>query len=553
MQNPTVHVTKFFTNSGENTLLKKFAGIFEHNPDIQKFDALVGYLRASGYFALRPHLEKVPSIRILVGINVDDIMDAYHRKGRLFLADAGRALAEFRTGLAADIQQASYRPEVEAGILQFAQDVAAKKIEIRAHPTKRLHAKIYIFLPKGFSQHKPGAVITGSSNLTAAGLGVEELRSNYEFNVLLHDYSDVCFASDEFEKLWGEGVHVLPADVAAITAGSHLREDLTPFDLYLKLLIEYFGPAIEYDPNSETDLPEGFMRLAYQMDAVKQGFLMLQKHHGFFLADVVGLGKTIVAVLIAKKFFYHNGFPGHLSEVLIVCPPALMDGWRRTLDRFEMKYVHVESCGSLHKIRTPDKYDLVIVDEAHKFRNDTADAYDELQRICKSPTRRRLGEGIVARKKVILVSATPLNNRPNDIRNLIGLFQDLKDSTLEVSNLQHFFIRHQKEFERILREEQTAIARRLIKNLYEEIRIRVVEEITIRRTRTDLMKTELYKTDLDAQGIRFPDVVPPHKILYPLPPALDQLYDESIARLASGLTYNRYRAIGHLVPEKKIA
>ena len=59
---------KFFTNEGENTLLKKFAGVFAHNPDVERFDALVGYLRASGYFALRPHLEKVPLIRIIVAL-----------------------------------------------------------------------------------------------------------------------------------------------------------------------------------------------------------------------------------------------------------------------------------------------------------------------------------------------------------------------------------------------------------------------------------------------------------------------------------------------------
>ena len=81
--------TRFFTNDGENTLLKKFAGVFAHNPDIERFDALVGYLRASGYFALRPHLEKVPFIRVMVGIDVDKIVADYHRKGLLF--QIGRA------------------------------------------------------------------------------------------------------------------------------------------------------------------------------------------------------------------------------------------------------------------------------------------------------------------------------------------------------------------------------------------------------------------------------------------------------------------------------
>jgi hypothetical protein len=84
--------TRFFTNHGEQTLFRKFQGVFDSNPDIEKFDALVGYLRSSGYFALRPYLEKVPHIRILVGINVDAIMADYHRRGLLFLADPTKAL-----------------------------------------------------------------------------------------------------------------------------------------------------------------------------------------------------------------------------------------------------------------------------------------------------------------------------------------------------------------------------------------------------------------------------------------------------------------------------
>jgi hypothetical protein len=66
--------TRFFTNHGDQTLSKKFQGVFESTPGVEWFDALVGYLRSSGYFALRPYLQKVPRIRILVGINVDAIM-----------------------------------------------------------------------------------------------------------------------------------------------------------------------------------------------------------------------------------------------------------------------------------------------------------------------------------------------------------------------------------------------------------------------------------------------------------------------------------------------
>jgi hypothetical protein len=98
--------TRFFTNQGANTLLNKFAGVFAHNPDIERFDALVSYLRASGYFALRPHLEKVPLIRILVGIDVDAQLAQQQRKGLLLLGDADKTLAAVRKQIEADVQDA---------------------------------------------------------------------------------------------------------------------------------------------------------------------------------------------------------------------------------------------------------------------------------------------------------------------------------------------------------------------------------------------------------------------------------------------------------------
>src|SRR6476620_949687 len=104
--------SRFFTNHGQQTLFKKFQGVFENNSAIEWFDALVGYLRTSGYFAIRPYLNSIPHIRILVGINVDSIMADYHRRGLLFLADPTRALEEFKSALHRDIQSSPYSPEV---------------------------------------------------------------------------------------------------------------------------------------------------------------------------------------------------------------------------------------------------------------------------------------------------------------------------------------------------------------------------------------------------------------------------------------------------------
>lgn len=280
--------TKFFTNEGQNTLLNKFKGVFENNKDIELFDALVGYFRASGYFKIRPFLEDVPKIRILVGINVDKILSHYHSKGLLFQGDANQTLIEFINELKKDIQTADYNKEVENGIIQFVDDIATKKIEVKAHPHRKLHAKIYIFRPENWNEHKPGNVITGSSNLTEAGLGGED-NYNYEFNVILRDFEDVKFATEEFDRRWKEGIAILPIDVSKVKKETYIYDNFTPFEVYIKFLIEYFGKSVEFDPNSVADLPQGFKRLTYQIDAVNQGFELLRKHNGFFLADVVGL------------------------------------------------------------------------------------------------------------------------------------------------------------------------------------------------------------------------------------------------------------------------
>lgn len=545
--------TKFFTNQGENTLLNKFKGVFENNKDIVFFDALIGYFRASGYFKIRPFLNDVPNIRILIGINVDKVLALYQSRGLLFQGDAQQTLVEFLNEAKSDIQNASYEKEVEDGILQFIEDIAQKKIELKAHPSKKLHAKIYIFRPENWNEHNSGDVITGSSNLTEEGLGSGS-NINYEFNVILRDYEDVQFATAEFERLWIEGISVLPVDVEGLKKETYLNDQFTPFEIYIKLLIEYFGKSVEFDPNAIADLPDGFKRLSYQIDAVNEGFKLLQKHNGFFLADVVGLGKTVVGTLIAKKFFYSNDFPSHITNTLIVVPPALKDNWVETLDKFQLHNYTIVTNGSLHKIMDAEKYDIVILDEAHKFRNDTADAYNDLQKICKTRTRRRLKDGSYANKKVILISATPLNNRPQDIANQIYLFQDAKDSTLEISNLQHFFRQHIDAYNALKDNPNIRDVQEGVKKIYKEIRDKVIAPLTIRRTRSDLKEHHQYLSDLQQQGIVFPDIEKPQKVYYQLSPELEDLYDRTIFLLsneADGVQYLRYQAIKYLLPHKK--
>lgn len=555
--------TKFFTNQDDNSLLKKFEGVFTNIDSIRHFDALVGYFRTSGYFKVRAFLDKIPRIRILVGINVDQLIKKYHDKGQLYLDNPEETKADFLEEIIKNIQEADYDEITEKGIIQFIDDLISGKIELRAHPKKKIHAKVYIFRPASFNEYAPCEVITGSSNLTDAGLGANP-ESNYEFNVSLRDYEDVKFATEEFERLWNESVPMLHAEAEAIRKKTYLRDDFTPFELYIKMLIEYFGKRVEYDPyNIDLLLPDKFIRLKYQSDAANQGYAIMMKHNGFILADVVGLGKTIIACMVIKKFIYENGTH---SKILIVLPPALEANWRRTTEDFQIKN-HFEfiTLGSLHKIlnednysySNADKFDLVVVDESHKFRNDYTEMYLALQEICKKP-RSRPSENGDTRKKVILISATPLNNRPQDIENQLYLFQDKRNSTLEnIRNLQDYFKPLNEQYKKLAAEKTLNIKK--LKSLFQKLREDVVEPLVIRRTRTDIEKNKEYLDDMKSQGIIFPKVDDPISLFYELDGKLATLFYETVSLITGldeygnetdGLGYYRYRAIEFLANEE---
>jgi len=541
---------KFFTNNNERNLFDKFKGILECMKDLYAFHAVVGYFRSSGYFALQPYLENLSEIKILVGINVDEMFAETQRKGQMFLGNDERTKKEFLDWFIQDIKEAKYSEKVEQGVLKFVNDLIDGRIEVRAHNSKTLHAKFYLFLPQHHNEHSDGWVIMGSSNLTDAGLGIKK-APNYELNISLKDFDDVTFARKEFEQLWNESTSILPADIQQFKQKTHIGQTFTPFELYIKFLIEYFGKNIDYDPDTVGDLPKTFKKLSYQIDAVNQGFYMLLEHNGFFLADVVGLGKTVVAAMIAKRFIIANGSLN--TKILVVYPPAIEKNWKTTFRQFGIdRHTKFISNGKLNKILEGDlnywakeDYDLVLVDEAHRYRNHTSQMFSQLQRICKAP---RNGEGLITgtKKKVMLISATPLNNRPQDLYYQLLLFQDARRSTLPVTNLQTFFGPIVREYRDIIKNDKPDIQR--IRQLYSEIRERVISQITVRRTRRDLRNYPKYLDDLTEQGIVFPEIAAPKAKLYVLDAKLSKLFYHTIFFLTDDdkINFFRYQAIRYL-------
>ena len=550
--NTSIIHSNFFTNKNGNTLMKEFEGILQHNQNIKNLDAVVGFLRASGYFSLRPFLDNINRVRILIGIDVDKYIAQAANQGRIFFGAEEEVREECLRKIRRDIESSNYKKEVEDGMFQMIQDLIDGKLELRAHPSKKIHAKLYILYPDEFNQYSQGVAITGSSNLSGNGLGISEDKQ-YEFNVKLDRYDDVKFAKNEFEQLWkeAEGCAITAEDVKASVDRTYLKGDVKPYDLYIKMLMEYFSDRVlATDDNNPFDMPEGYTKYDYQMDAVVEGYQKLIRYDGFFLADVVGLGKTVIATMIAKKFLIENG--RDKTKILVVYPPAVEQNWKATFKDFGIdKYAKFVTNGSLSKVLdeenynywNADEYDLILVDEAHKFRSHTTSAFEQLQEICKMP---RIEQGNIPgyKKKVMLISATPMNNTPADIYNEIQLFQDPRRCTIDgVANLTAFFSPLIKEFQQLRKDPNFDVTQ--FKKLAEHVRDRVIKPLTVRRTRTDIESVARYNKDVNG----FPKVERPNASSYELNEHLADLFESAMQTLDKELTYARYQAIAYLKPE----
>ena len=538
-----------FTNRDGNTLIREFEGILNNNPSIKNLDAVVGFLRASGYFSLRPFLDDINRVRVLIGIDVDKYIAQAAHKGILFFGAEEEVKSDYLQQFRHDIEHAGYKKEIENGIFRMVEDLADGKLELRAHPSKKIHAKIYVLYPDGFNQYTQGMAITGSSNLSGNGLGISEERQ-YEFNVKMSLYDDVKFAKDEFEELWKEadGCKITADDLKTNIERTYLKGDISPHDLYIKMLMEYFsGRVLDADDENPLDVPENYTKYDYQMDAVVEGYQKLLRYDGFFLADVVGLGKTVIATMIAKKFLQENGRDN--TKILVVYPPAVEQNWKATFKDFGIdKYTKFIANGSLSKVLdeenydywNADEYDLVLVDEAHKFRSHTTNSFEQLQEICKMP---RINHGHIDgyKKKVMLISATPMNNSPADIYNQILLFQDPRHCTIDgVANLTAFFSPLIKEFKRFRNEPDFDLEK--FRKLAEHVRDRIIKPLTVRRTRTDIESIPRYNKDVKG----FPKVERPIEKRYELNEHLAMLFERAMKTLTKDLGYARYRAIEFL-------
>jgi len=417
-------MTNFITNSGVENLKKRLIELINKS-EYLKF--LVGFFYFSGIRELYQGLKANPEVKIkvLVGLNVDK-----SNYGLLEYGDQEKELSDeercykFFESIRKSLNTEYFDKKEFYEQVKYFLDLIRKEHLIIRKTYNPNHAKVYIFKLQEEQIGRSTLFITGSSNLTNSGLTTQE-----EFNVEISDYGFED-AEDYFDSLWEDAIKITEDDInktrlIEVVEKETLVKEITPFEAFVLVLQVYLNSFEQKEIGESliTTLEKhGYIPYQYQLDAVKQALAIIENNNGVIIADVVGLGKTIVACAIARQL---------KKRGVVICPPGLVgdrnknSGWRKYAEEFGLYDWEIRSLGDLEKVskfvqKTKD-IEVIIIDEAHRFRNQDTKDYEYLKNICRD-------------KIVILLTATPFNNRPGDILSLLKLFITPKKSSITLEN-----------------------------------------------------------------------------------------------------------------------
>ena len=535
---------------------------------------------------LRQFLEKDGSeLQLLIG--TDPIVRAYQQES----VKKGRFPEDY---IKTDINDLKLKEEYMGSVALLQKychaEESESKIKIRVYRTNEegdaqfLHAKCYIFL--GDDEATKG--IIGSSNFTGKGL-TGNLELNYlENNSMIvtavpNKFSKAKGHSCWFDELWNiskpwnrlfleEVLNPSPIGIAVKKQKEEKERTLSPYETYIKYLQTQFGDITDasLDAILKSYLPKKIQSLQYQLDAAKQCLSVMKKHNGFILGDVVGLGKTVVGLLVIKQFIAEAASLDHSQHVLIITPPAIRKSWEDTIAEFDkdkdegnkikgfIDFVTTGSVASFGEEADENEdgdefendfnhhdYGLIIVDESHNFRNSDTQKYKALDKLIDDITTTMLVQPYVG-----LLSATPMNNRPADLKNQIYLFQrqpNHSDITgVPDGKLDAFFGKMCKIYDANIKISNTDEGKAALAEMSDRIRRQVLDHILVRRTRTDIKK----HYENDSEQLHFPEVCGPHKLSYEMDEELAQLFQDTIHAIAPEedddtiIGFYRYCAIG---------
>jgi hypothetical protein len=399
------------------------------------------------------------------------------------------------------------------------------KVDIKTiKQSNLLHGKMYRVANAGVED-----AILGSSNFTVRGLGLGNGDSNIELNLIVDSNRDRQELKQWFDELWDNPALVEDVKEDVLQYLRRLYEDNAPEFIYYKTLFHIFekflGDAGKTDAElGQTSLFETGIWQAlfeFQKDGAKGAINKTLRHNGCILADSVGLGKTYEALAVIKYFELKN------ERVLVLCPKKLRDNWTiytaNSLlnpfisDRFRYDVLsHTDlsrdrgySADINLETLNWGNYDLVVIDESHNFRNNTPGKRDEAGDLTRKSRYQRLMDDIIkagVRTKVLLISATPVNNDLKDLRNQIYFLTEGNDrsfaDTLGIGSLKDTLTAAQKVFSLWARKQS---AERKTADLLEKLNasfFKLLDELTIARSRKHIQK---YYKDTIAQLGGFPE------------------------------------------------
>jgi SNF2 family DNA or RNA helicase len=306
-----------------------------------------------------------------------------------------------------------------------------------------LHGKMYHTDNNGVSE-----AIIGSSNFTVSGLGLGSSGNNVELNLEVNDNRDRADLKNWFDEVWDDEALVEDVKTEVLAYLAQLYQNHSPEFIYFKTLFHIFEDYLsEAERGGLLDEKTGFfesqvwsMLYDFQKDGVKGAINKILKHKGCIIADSVGLGKTFEALAVIKYFELLNG------RVLVLCPKKLEDNWRvyrendtrnpLLADRFAYTVLaHTDLGRDTYDTHNWGNYDLVVIDESHNFRNNARgkEREDGTRRITRYEflMEQVLKGGVDS--KVLLLSATPVNNSLKDLRNQFLLITQDEDKAFHES------------------------------------------------------------------------------------------------------------------------
>lgn len=435
-------MNNFITNSNKKQLKTRLVELLSKSEEL---NFLVGFFYFSGLRELYDGLKANNKIKlkVLVGLNVDKTLYGLTEYGERDkqLSDDER-IENFFTSIRNSINTDTFDNEdFYEQAKFFLQKIKNDEIILRK-TRKPNHAKLYIFKLEEGQIGRNKLFITGSSNLTSAGLTSQE-----EFNVEISDYG-FNEAESYFDELWKDAIKITENDevkkkVIKTLEQETLIKKITPFEAYLFVLKNYLDTFRGKNITrrlTEVLKENGYKPYSYQLDAVQQALSIIELNNGVIISDVVGLGKTIIACSIAFEL---------KKRGIVIAPPGIIgdkaksEGWKKYLEQFHLASLGWEafSLGDLEHVSEfvsgTNDIEVIIIDEAHRFRNEDTKDYEYLKNICRG-------------KIVILLTATPFNNKPTDIFSLLKLFIIPKKSSITLDDdLENKFREFKSEFDKL--------------------------------------------------------------------------------------------------------